>query len=86
MAELLPEWPRITCDEAALTALSFGRELGADYLDASLCSAVVANDDAAHALGIGPAGNIVALLKATPRGTWQPIRVFLDVEGSSKRD
>jgi len=85
MADLLPEWPRIVCDEAALTALSFGRELGADYLDVNLCSAVVANDDAAHALGIGPAGNIVALLKATPRGTWQPIRVFIDVEGSPKR-
>ena len=85
MAELLPEWPHIVCDEAALTALSFGRELGADYLDASKCEPVVANDPAAHALGIGPSGEIVALLKATPRGTWQPIRVFLDVEGSPKR-
>jgi hypothetical protein len=85
MAELLPEWPHIVCDEAALTALSFGRELGADYLDASQCEPVVANDPAAHALGIGPTGEIVALLKATPRGTWQPIRVFLDVEGSPKR-
>ena len=85
MADLLPEWPRLACDDAALTALSFGRELGANYLDASACSPVVAGDDAPHALGIGPSGDIVALLKATPRGTWQPIRVFLDVEGSPKR-
>jgi len=85
MADLLPEWPRLVCDDAALTALSFGRELGANYLDASTCSPVVAGDDAPHALGIGPTGDIVALLKATPRGTWQPIRVFLDVEGSPKR-
>jgi tRNA pseudouridine55 synthase len=85
MADLLPEWPRLACDDAALTALSFGRELGANYLDAGACSPVVAGDDAAHALGIGPSGDIVALLKATPRGTWQPIRVFLDVEGSPKR-
>lgn len=85
MAELLPEWPHILCDEAALTALSFGRELGAHYLDAKLCQPVVENDTAPHALGIGSSGDIVALLKATPRGTWQPIRVFLDVEGSPKR-
>jgi len=85
MADLLPEWPRLACDDAALTALSFGRELGVNYLDASACSPVVAGDDAPHALGIGPSGDIVALLKATPRGTWQPIRVFLDVEGSPKR-
>ena len=85
MAELLPEWPHIVCDEAALKALSFGRELGADYLDASTCEAVVENDPAPHALGIGARGEIVALLKATSRGTWQPIRVFLDVEGSPKR-
>lgn len=85
MADLLPEWPRISCDEAALKALSFGRELGSEYLDASTCEVVVDNDPAPHALGIGPSGEIVALLKATSRGTWQPIRVFLDVEGSPKR-
>lgn len=85
MAELLPEWPHIVCDEAALKALSFGRALGAEYLDASTCEPVVANDPAPHALGIGTAGEIVALLKATSSGTWQPIRVFLDVEGSPKR-
>lgn len=85
MAELLPEWPHILCDEAALKALSFGRELRAEYLDAAVCKAVVANDPSPHALGIGSGGDIVALLKATSRGTWQPIRVFLDVEGSPKR-
>lgn len=81
MADLLPQWPRFICDDEACVQLSFGRGLSTQYLNPVLCSPVVDNDSACYALALSPAGDILALMKSTEGQTWQPIRVFLPVEG-----